>query len=399
MTASRRCLYPAAMDPATSIDSERLKTRRLRRQWMGAASWMMFILPLAFARWQGWMLMGWGELAAITVAALAVNLAFYVAIRRGWTARFRDPSLTFWQILSSQMLALWAVGGATPPVRSLLVTLFVASLFFGVFGLRTRQFLALTATAFFGFAAVVLGETGVEWSNAGFRMALLQLLTLGMILLWLAFFGSHIATLRAKLATRNMELAAAAARLKQLVSYDELTGVFNRRHLLNVLVRERERSLRYGRGFSVCLIDLDHFKQINDTLGHAAGDEVLKVFAARMIACARRMDWIARPQAGESLADVPSGAFGRYGGEEFLLVLPETNLAGASRCIERLREQVATPFEIGEHSCRVTFSAGISAFRGEEDVAATLARADEALYRAKAAGRERTEIEAPAHSG
>lgn len=216
-----------------------------------------------------------------------------------------------------------------------------------------------------------------------------------MILLWLAFIGSHVAWLRGKLATRNAELAAAAARLKQLVSYDELTGVFNRRHLLNVLARERERTRRYGRGFSVCLIDLDHFKQVNDTYGHATGDEVLRIFAARMTACARRMDWIGRPEAGESLSGVTSGAFGRYGGEEFLLVLPETDLPGALRCVERLREHLATPFEVGDTAVNVTFSAGVATHRGEEDIATTLARADEALYRAKDEGRNRNQAEQP----
>jgi diguanylate cyclase len=381
------------MDPTAPRESAALRQRRLRRQLMGAASWMMFVLPLAFAQWQGWMTMGWPKLLVLTLAALLANGLFYVAIHQGWTARFKDPSLTFWQIFASQLLALWAVQGATPQVRSLLITLFVASLFFGIFGLRTRQFLALTATAFVGFSTIVLAETGWDWSSDAFRLELLQLLTLGMLLLWLAFVGSHVAGLRAKLATRNAELAAAAARLKQLVSYDELTGVFNRRHLLNVLERERERSRRYGQRFSVVLLDLDHFKQINDTHGHATGDEVLRVFAARMVAGARRMDWIGRADASESPEPAAGGAFGRYGGEEFLLVLPETNLAGALRCVERLREQLATPFEIGDIALRVTFSAGVSEYRGDEAAAVTLARADEALYRAKSAGRNRTVAE------
>ena len=384
-------MYPST--PGKLPDVAELKRRRLRRQLMGTASWMMFVLPLAFAQWQGWMSMGWLKLSVLTLLALAANAMFYLVIRRGWTARLRDPSLTFWQILSSQLLAMWAVSEATPQVRSLLITLFVASLFFGIFGLRTRQFLALTATAFLGFSVIVLSESGFDWSKPDFRLAVLQLLTLGMILLWLTLVGSHVASLRSKLAARNAELAAAAARLKQLVSYDELTGVFNRRHLLNILDRERERTRRYGHGFSVCLIDLDHFKQVNDTYGHATGDDVLRIFAARMIAGARQMDWIGRPAAGETPGDMSSGAFGRYGGEEFLLVLPETNLAGALRCVERLREHLATPFEVGDNSLRVTFSAGVAAHRTGEDVATTLARADEALYRAKEAGRNRTEAE------
>jgi GGDEF domain-containing protein len=425
-------------------------SRRLHRQLMGVGSWLMFLLPTAYAVPHGWMAFGWSGLLAFGAIALGVNAVFFWMLRSGMTRTWRDPSFTAWQIFASQLLALGMLHHAIDPTtRTSLLMLFVASLFFGVFGMRQRQFLTLSATATFGYLALVLAENrGLPLGHPQLRPEWLRLLALVMMLLWLSLLGSYVAGLRARLSLRNDELAAATERLKLLVSHDELTGVFNRRHLLNILGREKERSERYGLPFSVCLIDLDHFKLVNDTHGHAAGDDVLKGFAARMLACGRKIDWVGRQPRGAAVAldvvdsDVPPPAarvphrlggassagtidraptqkslgpegpsadghddgraldigsdntFGRYGGEEFLLVLPHTKLAGAKRAIDRLRELVlAAPFDTVAGPLRVTFSAGMAEYRPKESVADTLARADEALYRAKEQGRNRTELE------
>jgi GGDEF domain-containing protein len=371
--------------------------RRLRRQLMGVASYFMFLLPLAWAMQHGWMDFGWRGMAVAFAIAVAINLVFFVLIRSGASARLRDPSLTFAQIAVAMAMALVVVHFADE-ARTILLLLFVASLFFGVFGISQREFLFLTICAVAGYAAMAWWETrGLPWSDPRVRMEGLRLLTLAMILLWLSLLGSYVARLRGQLERRNVELGVAMGRLRALASHDELTGVFNRRHLIAVLDREKERADRFGQGFSVCLLDLDHFKQINDTLGHAAGDDVLRGFATRMLACARRMDWVARADPADDDPDegVPpaANAFGRYGGEEFLLVLPQTNLPGAVRCIDRFRERAqAAPFETVAGPLAATFSAGIAEYRTGEPVADTLARADGALYRAKAGGRNRTEV-------
>lgn len=386
--------------------------RRLRRQLMGVASYLMFLLPMAYAMVNGWMAFEWRGMALAFAIALAVNLVFFVLIRSGLTERLRDPSLTFAQIAFAMAMALVIVHYADE-ARSILLILFVASLFFGVFGLSKRQFLALTVTAVGGYALMVLWETrALPWHDPKVRLEGLRLLTLAMILVWLSLLGSYVARLRAKLERRNEELGAAMGRLRALASHDELTGVYNRRHLIAVLDREKERADRFGQDFSVCLLDLDHFKQINDSLGHAAGDDVLRGFAERMLACSRRMDWVGRADPADDVADaraVPPGAdggrddgaeatssaFGRYGGEEFLLVLPQTTLAGAMRCIDRFRERAqAAPFDTGAGPLPVTFSAGIAQYRPGEPIGDTLGRADAALYRAKAAGRDRSETSA-----
>ncbi|TMH26390.1 MAG: GGDEF domain-containing protein, partial [Betaproteobacteria bacterium] len=166
------------------------------------------------------------------------------------------------------------------------------------------------------------------------------------------------------------DLKAAFERIEQLAIRDELTGLYNRRFLMECLARERSRAERLGVRFCVCLIDIDHFKSINDTLGHAAGDALLRELSKLATAGLRALD-----------------IAGRWGGEEFLLVLPGTPLEGAAALAERLRKTLerARFGALGERPVTATFGVGEHA-RGEE-ISALLARADGALYAGKARGR------------
>lgn len=358
---------------------------RLRRQLMAVASYLMFLVPLVYAVGKGWTEFGYVGLSWIAALAVVVNLAFYVAIRSGWSRRFRDPGMTLAQIVVAMAMALFLIH-FSGEARSVLLMLFFAALFFGVFGLGTRQFLLLGAVAVGGYGGLIAWEfRGVPAGDPRFELEILQLLTLAMVMLWMALLGSYVAGLRRDLNRRNAELGAAMARLGKLVAHDELTGVYNRRHLMDILRREQERADRFAHALTVCIIDIDHFKNVNDTYGHAAGDDVLRGFAERMLASARRIDWLGRQEADT--------AFGRYGGEEFLLVMPQTPLAGGRVCVERIRERVQqAPFETAAGPIEVTFSAGVAQYVPGEPIANTLNRADEALYLAKANGRARTEL-------
>ncbi|MBI1753065.1 MAG: diguanylate cyclase [Acidobacteria bacterium] len=160
--------------------------------------------------------------------------------------------------------------------------------------------------------------------------------------------------------------------LLDLSTKDPLTGLANRGSSLAEFQNRFGLSLRYGRPLSVVVCDLDHFKQVNDTFGHGAGDVVLRIFGERLLTTLREAD----------LA-------GRIGGEEFLMVLPETDLAGARPFAERLRRTIASmPISLASGPLNITCSLGI-AERAASDLEAgqLLARADAALYRAKAGGR------------
>jgi len=164
-----------------------------------------------------------------------------------------------------------------------------------------------------------------------------------------------------------------AKELELLATTDALTGLWNRRCFLEKAEGERERAGRYGRPLSAVMIDIDLFKRVNDTHGHAAGDIVLRRFTEIVGAKLRRTD-----------------VFGRLGGEEFAALLPESDAAGASVVAEILRREIAaTPVDLGgETTLRITASFGVAAATGQADtVANLLQRADEALYRAKRGGR------------
>mgnify|MGYP001308667147 FL=1 len=164
----------------------------------------------------------------------------------------------------------------------------------------------------------------------------------------------------------------------ELSVIDQLTGLYNRRYMNNQLEQLMQRSLMGGRPVSVLMADIDHFKAVNDTYGHDAGDEVLQEMAKRLKTNSRVMDVVCRP-----------------GGEEFMVIMPDTPGDLACAAAERIRRSVAAePFVVsgGAREISITLSAGVSTIRGASDTIADLIkRADTALYQAKAAGRNRVE--------
>jgi two-component system cell cycle response regulator len=167
----------------------------------------------------------------------------------------------------------------------------------------------------------------------------------------------------------------------ELAVTDALTGLYNRRYMESHVGTLVERSAARGKSLSVLLLDIDYFKAINDTYGHDAGDDVLRDFSDRLRACIRGIDLACR-----------------YGGEEFVVVMPDTDIGVATMVAERIRRRVAGdmfPIQKGEKQIEVTISIGIAARSTPEDTAAMiLKRSDEALYRAKRDGRNRVVADA-----
>lgn len=169
----------------------------------------------------------------------------------------------------------------------------------------------------------------------------------------------------------------AAELLDKLSRTDPLTGLANRRALLQSLERERQRGDRQGRPFSVILLDVDHFKRFNDRHGHEVGDRVLVGVAGALRGGARAVDEVAR-----------------WGGEEFLVLLPECETSGAEELAARLQERIRA-LEVGgdEGPLKVTATLGVATRRSGEDIDAVVRRADAALYRGKEAGRDRVVVD------
>jgi GGDEF domain-containing protein len=205
------------------------------------------------------------------------------------------------------------------------------------------------------------------------------------------------ATQFADIAALAMENSRLYREVAALATTDELTGVHNRRNLMELGNREVKRSRRYERPLAILMLDVDHFKQVNDTWGHAAGDVVLRGIAQHCVDQLRDTDALGRYGLKDEDEDV-GNIIARFGGEEFAILLPETNLDQAVLVAERIRSSVErmlfkVPGASGQPEAallQVTVSIGASVLQTEMDsMLDLLNQADKALYDAKAMGRNR----------
>ena len=177
--------------------------------------------------------------------------------------------------------------------------------------------------------------------------------------------------------TRLQQARATEEKLERLAHFDSLTGLYNRQAILGKLRELINRAKRYNEDFSLSMLDIDHFKRVNDRYGHLTGDEVLEKIAALIRRNIRDTD-----------------IAGRYGGEEFIIILPQANLSSALVVAERIRniiENAEMKDSVG-NVFAITVSQGLSGWERDEDAYSLISRADEALYKAKANGRNRVEI-------
>jgi diguanylate cyclase (GGDEF)-like protein len=186
----------------------------------------------------------------------------------------------------------------------------------------------------------------------------------------------QLMNMRVRLKTQKLALENALAHIQEMATRDELTGLVNRRCMMGLLNEHALRRMRGGPDFYIAMVDLDHFKSVNDSHGHAVGDEALRAFACQALAVLRTTDII-----------------GRWGGEEFLLLLPETPPGEPTVGVARLRAHLAcTQVCRVVPGLRVAFSAGFARYHEGEPVDQTIERADRALYAAKSAGRNRSVV-------
>jgi diguanylate cyclase len=314
---------------------------------------------------------------AWTAFSLGGMAAIYAAIRSGWSLRFRDPSLTALQIafaISADALG-YALAG---PLRGACFPVLTLILMFGMFQLRARSAYALSLFALAWFGGVMAVMAVAHPASYPPAVEIGHFVMLACMLPAVAVLTSRLSRIRRRLSEQREELARALAQLQAIATRDELTGLPNRRQMQALMDQELLRSLRHHHDFCIAVVDLDHFKRINDQHGHAAGDTVLRAFA----------------QAGQAALRA-TDVLSRWGGEEFLVLLPDTAMPPALAALERLRQQTAA-LQIGVGSgapLSVTVSIGLTGHRRGDTLAQTLERADRLLYRAKAEGRNRISID------
>lgn len=320
----------------------------------------------------------WGIVIGFLAVSVGSSLLYWAAIRTGLNLRLKDPGMLGIQIVSS-----WLVQVLFLALAPQLAVLFLVCLLVGfnhaMISFEGRQFT---------IAWLLQGAlTGVALAVSHERFGYPGTSPLDIAILWAFFFlctyrltaiGAQYATLRARLSLKNQQLSESLKRIEQLASHDDLTGLLNRRSFMALVETERVRFQRSRQLFCLAILDIDHFKDVNDRYGHQAGDEVLKEFG--------------RVAGGVVRA---SDVFARYGGEEFIVLLTAPTACEAARgAVDRLRRAVEThdwgAFTPGRS---ITLSAGLACAQPDESVQQLVSRADAALYAAKAGGRNRVVLD------
>lgn len=371
-------IAPASVALRLLASSDRRRQLRLAQWLIASLVYVGAAALLISGVGQGWMdTRALGTWLAFVACILTTG---YIALRSGWTERFKDPSITVWQLSMGVLAVNWGYLICGPMRTSALFPIMVIFAF-GAFTLRWRQIAFLTVLAVGSLiAAVVVRLRYPHWvPTAGdvdpARVDINNVLMLIIVLPALAVIAARLSGLRQRLRDQREKLSSALAEVERLATSDELTGLPNRRRMKAQLEYHLALSSRRIMPVCVAILDIDHFKSVNDEFGHAAGDVVLQNFARLASAELRDTDIL-----------------GRWGGEEFLLLMP-SGCDGIGCGLERFRNVVRTQCIEGR---AVTFSAGVAQHAPGEDVDALLARADAALYQAKASGRNRTCIDAQA---
>ncbi|HJV60278.1 MAG TPA: diguanylate cyclase [Albitalea sp.] len=349
--------------------------QRIRLLQTGIATLLMCACALGvnYLAWVG--AATWPAAAWWTSCTLGAFAGFLLFIRLGFNRGFADPSLTIVQMVTALASGVWAYA-ITGAGRGAVFPAPIVVLMFGMYALQpaTVRRIGWLAVAMYGLTMLLMSS--LEPAVYAPSIEVVHFFVLAAMLMSVAMLAGQLSRLRERLRTQKAELGKALERIQDLATRDELTGLVNRRYMQEVLAREHQRCMRSGHSFCVTMIDLDHFKQINDHHGHAAGDAVLRAFAAEARAAIRGSDVLAR-----------------WGGEEFLLLMTDTRAPLGRLGVERLRERVAAMrVPRSDALAAVTFSAGLAEHRAGEPLAETISRADHAMYAAKAQGRNRVVV-------
>ena len=308
---------------------------------------------------------------ALIVYTAAGSVCFYALVRFSRELQLAPRTLAELQGLFGVSCNVWlyALSG---PLRLAALLLLVVVITFCSFAMRPRQTFLLSVIALIGLAVLMFWNVQSDPLHYRGHTEALAFCYLAASLLTVTALTGEMHKLRAHLKRQKEELQGAVATIRTLATVDELTSLANRRYMNEVLELEQRKTETPG-ATCIALLDIDFFKRINDRHGHGGGDAVLRAFAGATRAELRAADVLAR-----------------WGGEEFLLMLPATGLPEAQRVLARMAQQVAGMAVPGMAGLdRVTFSAGVVARRAGEAFTDTVTRADKALYQAKADGRNR----------
>jgi diguanylate cyclase (GGDEF)-like protein len=351
------------------------KARRLYRSVTRTQLTIGLAYLYDFAMLCGFYLAGYIEIRIPLIFLALIGALFggvALAHRSGWSARRSDPTLFLPQQLATIAIALIIAMMAPQIGFQPFATLFAISAF-SFMAPNTKSLVVCWIAAAAGAVGVIflLGPRLAVPTSTLSGQALTGLVVIGLLArcIWIATFFRRLQT---RLTEKNRALNDAFDRIAVLATHDDLTGLANRRAISTWLDEQIRASQRSRLPLTVAILDIDHFKRINDTYGHVAGDRVLQSFSTIAAAEIRETDRL-----------------GRYGGEEFLVVLTGSSLENAKLPLERIRERLAERSWDGvDEKLRVTITIGATQYTPGESVEALIRRADAALYLGKGSGRD-----------
>ena len=356
---------------ARVVHSESKQRVRVHRFLLAASAYAVCLPLLAIAEYLK--ILSPGAAIATALVMIAVNLALYVVFHINLNERFADPSLTWPQVIAATIVLMFVVYHANGDRgMALMMTLVVLS--FGTFRFSTREFLQASGFILAAYAAVInllmwFAPERIDVPVEGFRWTMLAL-----VLPCYAVVAGRLSELRQRVRRTNEELSQALEMIQKMATHDTLTGLPNRALFNEALGHAIARSARQQRAAALFFLDLDRFKNINDTLGHAVGDRVLQEAARRLTAAVRASDMVAR-----------------LGGDEFVLLVEEFNEQSDLVAIaSKIQAAFEPTFTVDALELALSVSVGICTYPQDgTDAQVLLSNADIAMYRAKDQGRNR----------
>lgn len=314
----------------------------------------------------------------LLATSMPAYIVFYLLVRLGKTQQLKDPTLMLPQNVFALLAIAFAYTAVGPHDRGVVLVLIALVMVFGMYTHTPKQsvLIGVLSMMLLGMSMGILSHIDPDYYPPDLELLRFELM-LGTVpsLIYSAY---QISSWRSRLSAQRKELRVALEQVQQMATHDVLTGLYNRRFMQDKLEDAVKRFDRYGERFTVVLIDLDHFKRVNDQFGHKVGDQALMAFANAAGIVLRETDIVAR-----------------WGGEEFIFLLPNTTGNKALVALERLRQTLANcTVTDSVPKLRVKFSAGVAVHETVTSLNHTLERADKALYQAKNEGRDR-DVTAP----
>ncbi len=357
------------LEALVSPETDTKQALRLRRFLLACATYAICI-PLAVLAW-AFELVALQPVLILIGLTVAINVALYAVFRSGMNLSFRDPSLTGFQTSAATAILMYMVysfdqGRGFPLIMSVVV------LTFGMFRFTTREMMFATLQVLAGYALVINLLMWLKPATVNVYVEWFQWTALAAVLPCFAVVGGRISALRQRLRRSNDELISALAAIRQMATHDHLTNLPNRTLFNETLQHAIAQAERHQREIALFFMDLDRFKNINDTLGHPLGDRVLQEAARRLVSCVRESDVVAR-----------------LGGDEFVLLVEQYGAAdNLPEIAAKLLGAVSQPTIVDGHELSVSVSIGVCTYPADgRDAKTLLANADIAMYRAKEQGR------------